>query len=154
MRIRMSSITIVVLVTVAVLLVAGSIAAGAVPAPLVGTPPPPGGEAQHYDLGNGQYVAVIPAASGLADTYNQEPYIDTYVDSFNSGTSYCNSSELHVGYFVDEFGTHKLRSFLGFHLSSIPSNTTVTSARFYAYLDSGWGRASGVTIYLRRVTES
>ncbi len=81
MRTRMTLITIALLVTVTVLLIADSTLAGAVPAPPAGMPPPPAAEAQHYDLGNGQYVAVIPAASGLADTYDQEPYIDTYVYS-------------------------------------------------------------------------
>jgi len=153
MRTRTTLITMVLLVTVAVLLVAGSIAAGAVPAPLVEMPPPPDGEARHYDLGNGHYVAIIPAAYGLLDTYNQEPYVDTYVYSHAPTSSYCTNTAFVVGHDDTEFGNERWRSYLGFHLSSIPSNATVTSARFYAYMYSGWGRTGGATIYLRRVTE-
>jgi hypothetical protein len=104
MRTRMPSFTIILLVTAAVLLAVGSIVAGAVPGPPSEMPPPPGGEAQHYDLGNGHYVAVIPAASGLADTYNQEPYIDTYVSYLDPTGSYCTSSQFVVGYsYTQEF---------------------------------------------------
>ena len=127
-------------------------------------PPPTGEEAQTYDLGDGQYVAIIPAAPPGPDAvYNQEALYDTYVDSYNSGTTYCSSSELHVEYNESPFlsgpeamlQTYQKRSLLGFNLSSIPTNADVTSATFYAYLFSAWGDSDNlVTISLRRVISS
>ncbi|HEY64160.1 MAG TPA: DNRLRE domain-containing protein, partial [Caldilineae bacterium] len=109
-----------------------------------------GSELQRHDLGHGRYVAIIPALAP-EDTYNQQPYIDTYVYSIAPGTSYCTSTKLAVQYNTGEFGTEYQRAFIGFHLSSIPSEAIIDSATFYAYLYDAWG-ANPVNIELRRVT--
>jgi hypothetical protein len=154
MRTRMTRITTVLLVSVALVLVVDSPTHAGSAGTQAAIPLAPGAGAQHYHLGNGRYMAVIPAVPALAATYDQEPYIDTYVDSAVPSTSYCNDGRLRVRYSEDEFGySYYARSFLGFHLASIPSNATVSSARFYAYLESGGGRST-VTIALRRVVSS
>ncbi|MFQ5594765.1 MAG: DNRLRE domain-containing protein, partial [Anaerolineae bacterium] len=132
-----------------VLIVVGALAAFtlATSEPATGRSVPSASE-RHYDLGDGRYVAIVPA-----DTYNQEAYIDTYVDSFSPGTDHCTDSKLEVEYYVDEFGTRYRRAYLGFHLSSIPANAVVTSATFYAYLYDAGGDSS-VSIRLRRITSS
>ncbi|KPL17047.1 MAG: hypothetical protein AMJ93_15185, partial [Anaerolineae bacterium SM23_84] len=154
MRTRMTRITTVLLVSVALVLVVDLPTHAGSAGTQAAIPLAPGAGAQHYHLGNGRYMAVIPAVPALAATYDQEPYIDTYVDSAVPSTSYCNDGRLRVRYSEDEFGySYYARSFLGFHLASIPSNATVSSARFYAYLESGGGRST-VTIALRRVVSS
>lgn len=106
-----------------------------------------------YDLGNGNYAAAIPAALGPDDSYSQEPVVDTYVASAYPTTSYCSSTSLHVSYDVDEFNyEYWERAYLGFDLSSIPANATISSAIFYAYLTAASGDTS-VPIELRRVTD-
>jgi len=115
---------------------------------------------QHYSLGNGRYMAIIPAV-GPQDTYSQQPYIDTYVASDYPGTSYCTAGSLQVEYngligrgataLRPQPGEWYHRAYLGFHLSSIPSNATVTSATLYTYLYEAGGTSS-VFISLRRVT--
>jgi CSLREA domain-containing protein len=151
MQPRVTWIPIVLLIIAAVLLIPRSTTAGAVAEPLLRAPPALGAGAQHYDLGNGRYLAIIPAAPGLAETYDQQPYIDTYVDSATPKSAYCTNAKLAVGYFSDEFGIHRQRTMIGFHLSSIPANAVVTSARFYAYLFAATGQSS-VAVYVRRVT--
>ncbi|HEY66431.1 MAG TPA: S8/S53 family peptidase [Caldilineae bacterium] len=99
---------------------------------------------------NVRHTAIISMV-GPEDTYNQQPYIDTYVDSLTSSTSYCTSMKLAVQYNSSEFGAQYQRAFIGFHLSSIPSDAIIDSATFYAYLYDAWG-ASSVNIELRRVT--
>ena len=142
MRTRATCISIVLLVITAALLIPRSSPAAAL-AQI-------GDGAQNEYLGDGRYRAVIPA---LAGTYDQQPYIDTYVDPITPGSSYCTSGTLAVAYFSDEFGLHRQRTLIGFHLSSIPADAVVTSARLYLYLFEAWGRSS-VTIYARRVTSA
>jgi len=123
------------------------------------------GEVRQIDLGDGRHMAVIPASSGseLNATFTGNPTIDTYVDSY-TGLGYCSDSELHVSYSYapdspprQPGGLQSLdevfeRSFLGFNLSSIPSDAVVSSATFYAYLKP---RAQGNSfIAIRRVTAS
>ena len=111
-----------------------------------------GSETRPYDLGDGRYAAVIPAALGPDDSYSQEPVVDTYVASANPTGSYCSATSLHVSYDVDEFGyEYWERAYVGFDLSSIPANATISSAVFYAYLTGASG-AGSVNIELRRVT--
>jgi CSLREA domain-containing protein len=149
-----SSIVLALSVLVVGLLVAGSAAARAVPDPEAAMSPPSGASVRHYDLGDGRYAAVLPAVAWPADTYNESSCIDTYVFSHDSDGSYCNETKFIVGHDDTEFGNEIHRAFLGFHLSSIPSDAIVTSARVYAYMYSGWGRASGANIWARRVTSS
>jgi hypothetical protein len=113
-------------------------------------------------LGDGRYAVVLPAlgpddsrrAEPQSEAYSQEPVVDTYVASANPTGSYCSSTSLHVSYDVDEFGyEYWERAYLGFDLSSIPANATISSAVFYAYLYSASG-ASSVSIELRRVTSA
>ena len=118
------------------------------------------GQAQHIALGDGRYVAIIPAAPAPDDVYEQGPSLDTYVDSYNSTTSYCNETSLRVEYdFAPDSAAQSIqgetwkRAYLGFDLSSIPSQADVTLARLYAYLDSASGK-SPVTIAVRRVTSA
>ncbi len=149
-----SSIVLALSVLVVGLLVAGSAAAWAVPDSEAAMSPPSGASVRHYDLGDGRYAAVLPAVAWPADTYNQTSCIDTYVFSHDSDASYCNDIEFRVGHVDTKVGNAIHRAFLGFHLSSIPSDAVVTSARVYAYANKGWGRGSGAIIWARRVTSS
>ena len=153
-----NSFIVILLIGVALALALGITYAGASyvgAAPLGGSTDPKGLQrplGSHYDLGDGRYVAVIPAAFGPDDSYSQEPVVDTYVASTNPGGSYCNATSLHVSYDVDEFGyEYWERAYLGFDLSSIPANASISSAIFYAYLYAASGDTS-VPIELRRVT--
>jgi hypothetical protein len=157
------SLIVILLIGVALALALGRTDADATyvgAAPLGGSTDPKGlwrplgSLGSHYDLGDGRYVAAIPAALGPDDSYSQQPVVDTYVASTNPGGSYCNATSLHVSYDVDEFGyEYWERAYLGFDLSSIPANATISSAVFYAYLYSASG-ASSVSIELRRVTSA
>jgi hypothetical protein len=61
-----------------------------------GTPPAPGSEFGHYGLGDGRYVAIIPAAPGTNDSTNLTPARDTYIDQALPGSPYCGESHLDV----------------------------------------------------------
>ncbi len=115
------------------------------PASLAAPPP------SIHSLGGGRYEAVIPAQP--ADTHNEEPSIDTYVDSTSPDSSYCTSSKVAVQYNSDQSGTILQRAFLSFDLSSIPADAIIDGATFNAYLYEAGG-ASPVTIYLREVTSN
>ncbi|NOZ30065.1 MAG: DNRLRE domain-containing protein [Chloroflexi bacterium] len=121
------------------------------PAYLDGTRAPPAGGDEHTRLSDDALHTVIIPAAGPEGTYNQQPYIDTYVYSVAPSTSYCTSAKLAVQYNSSEFGTEYQRAFVGFHLSSIPADAIIDSATFYAYLYDAWG-ASPVNIELRQVT--
>ncbi|NOZ71995.1 MAG: DNRLRE domain-containing protein, partial [Chloroflexi bacterium] len=104
-----------------------------------------------YPLDDSRYLAIIPAGAMPADTYTTEPYIDTYVDSVATNSSFCTNTKLAVQYNGSEFGDELQRAFLGFHLSSIPSDAIIDSAFFRVYLYDAWG-ANPVNISLREVT--
>ena len=148
---RKSALLYVALVGALLLFALGSV--GAPPAQTLaalpdGVPLLAGDGARHYQVGENQFVAVIPASAGLTDVYNQPPVRDTYVSLAAPSSSFCSDDQLRVIY-----DPYKItcRAYLGFDLSSIPSDAVVTSAYFYAYLI----RASGLTsvnINLMRVT--
>ncbi|RME81759.1 MAG: DNRLRE domain-containing protein, partial [Caldilineae bacterium] len=104
-----------------------------------------------YPLGDGRYLAVIPAGAWPADTYNELPYIDTHVDSTAPESSFCQNTTMAVEYNSSEFGTVRKRAFLAFHLDTIPANAIIDKATFYAYLSSAGGDSS-VPIAVRKIT--
>ncbi len=142
-RLIFAATTVVLLVTVVtgVALMTNSTSPPVLAAPAPGT----------HALGDGHYEAIIPAAMRPEDTFNHEPYIDTYVDSTAPSSSFCTDTKIAVGYNSTEFGTQLRRAFVAFHLNTIPANAIIDSAAFYAYLYDAWG-ASSVGITLRKVT--
>lgn len=96
-----------------------------------------------YDLGDGNWVAIIEPANDPDDTTQPNPAYDTYVDSVAPSSTHCSENHLDVWHTKDEFNYHYYRrSLLGFHLTSVPAQATVTSARLYAYLFSAAGGSS------------
>ena len=120
--------------------------------PSGGAPAPSDDEPQVRNLGGGKYEAIIPASGpAAADTSDLAPAADGYVDYDNPGVGYCTQNHLDAYYFRDEFGDDHFKWFyIGFNLSTIPGNATVSSASLGLYLDSAAGAT--VTISAHRVT--
>jgi len=112
----------------------------------------PGNESRH-DPGGDLYAPAIQQAIAAADTYNEIPCVDTDIDSSQQFQSYCDAAHLRVGVWRDSDSEYYYRSYAAFDLSSVPSNVLLTSAVFYAYMDSASGSAS-VDIQARRVGQS
>ena len=95
-----------------------------------------------------------PDAGHLSQTTEYfDPVADAYVSEVAPSTNFGSATKLDVqnldgGEFPDD-----RRSYVGFNLSSIPSNAIITSAAFKAYLYDASGLSS-VYIQLRRVTSS
>ncbi len=143
---KFRSVLFVTTVVLLLAVIAGFVVTAYGPAPASLAAPAP----SIHSLGGGRYEAVIPAQP--ADTHNEEPSIDTYVDSTSPDSSYCTSTKVAVQYNSTGSGTRIQRAFVAFDLDAIPSEAIIDSATFNAYLYAAWG-ANPVTIYLRDVTE-
>jgi len=105
------------------------------------------------DQGAGQAGPLAPAPASTTVTLYLDPMADAYVSQVAPTTNFGSATRLDVqnldgGEFPDD-----RRSYVGFDLSSIPKNATITSAAFKAYLFEAQGLSS-VSIQLRRVTSS
>ena len=81
-----------------------------------------------------------------------DPVADAYVSEAAPTTNFGSATKLDVQNLDAEIPDDR-RSYVGFDLSSIPGNATITSAAFKAYLFEAQGLSS-VSIQLRRVTSS
>jgi hypothetical protein len=99
-------------------------------------------------------VRAAPEAAQLSQiTVYFDPVADAYVSQVAPITNFGSATRLDVqNYDAQEFPDDR-RSYVGFDLSTIPSNAIITSAAFKAYLYDAQG-LSNVYIELRRVTSS
>ncbi len=98
-------------------------------------------------------VRAVPDAVHLSQTtVYLYPVADAYVSQGGPTTNFGSATKLDVQNLDAEIPDDR-RSYVGFDLSSIPSNAIISSAAFKAYLYEAWG-LSNVYIQLRRVISS
>jgi hypothetical protein len=120
-------------------------------APLTPFATPTGTGVRTYDLGDGNYVALVPAVGASPDAVDAHAAIDTWVDDL-FGPDQCGDDLLPVSYNETIYGVGMWSSLLGFDLDFIPDDAVVKSATLNLYQMQSVGNFPAL-VYLRRIVE-